>query len=428
MFVWRGYNGHVYFEPIKCTRLENERETASVNMNDTPLEIDKNSKRRSLAHNIHTHQQQIKRSHSTLSPQKQKTTVGTRSNMSTHDVPLTIKKEKVLISNQSTTTYYEHQRRQNLNSQFSNHSLPNDVCVGVDETLSIIESSSKLNNNTLETFIQEELNESMWQSVKSCAPTKTKPTSKRSKHLIEDAQNTQQEQSIQDSTVYHRQVLPNIKAIPKYKNVYKGLAYKEGKKLSNNNFENDASKPLVSYNLAPAYTSFETNVYKDKSQQQQNSLSSPSKEQPTTAVYDIKEIRKRIIKGTTLPYRPSHSTSNRIRGDGVGSETSTSVSGVKVKGKLIAKTPLLNDYGFLQSSHTSINMTTPDSNHKQLSLTDVANITSPLKTKTPRAHKNNSVTNRSRTHHTTPIHSQQQSSVFSLTPRFNTVGETTIVF
>ncbi|CAF0814921.1 unnamed protein product [Didymodactylos carnosus] len=430
MNVWRGYNGHVYFEPIKYTRLENERDIYSVNTNDAPFRLNKNSKRHSLAHDTRSRQQQTKRSYTTSSTRKPKTSAVLNSHKIIIDGPLSIIKGKSIISKPSSTTQYEQHRQQNIATQFSNHSLLNDPCIVADETVSITESPSKLNNNTLETFVQQELNENMWQSVKTCAPIQIKPISKRSKHLIEDMQHLQQEQNIQDPTGYYRQVLPNIKPIPKYKNIYKGLAYKEGKKIASNNSENDAPKPLVSYNLAQAYARFEINASKNKGQQkqqeqQQTPFNTPFKEQtPTATNYDIKEMRKRIVRGTTLAYRPPPVTGNWTPGrGGGGSESAASVSNVKVKGELITKAPMLNHVLFLQSSHMPVNMTTVDSNHKQVSLIDCTNITSPF-TKTSRVQTHNI---RSRTHYTTPNQSQQQSRIFSLTPNFVTLGQTMIV-
>ncbi|CAF3479503.1 unnamed protein product, partial [Rotaria sp. Silwood2] len=58
---------------------------------------------------------------------------------------------------------------------------------------------------------------SMWRSVVTCVPVQIKPISKRSQYAIEDLQALQQEQLFQDSTGYNRQVLPNIRPIPKSK-------------------------------------------------------------------------------------------------------------------------------------------------------------------------------------------------------------------
>ena len=150
----------------------------------------------------------------------------------------------------------------------------------------------------------------MWQSVVTCAHVRVKPISKRSQHAIEDLQALQQEQSIQDPTGYNRQVLPNIRPVPKSKFVYKGLAYKEGQKLpgitsGNDLDENPLQKPLVAYNLAQAYARYEINAARSKQTFPQPPPTAATnaiiKDQPS---HDLREMRKRIVRGTTLAYRP----------------------------------------------------------------------------------------------------------------------------
>lgn len=156
----------------------------------------------------------------------------------------------------------------------------------------------------------------MWQSVVTSAHVPFKPISKRSQHAIEDIQALQQEQSVQDPTGYHRQVLPNIRPIPKSKFVYKGLAYKESQRLpginngNNSDDENVLQKPLVAYNLAQAYARYEINAARAKQNLQQEPPPSaatrtlPKEQSPFQQSHDLREIRKRIIRGTTLSYRP----------------------------------------------------------------------------------------------------------------------------
>lgn len=159
----------------------------------------------------------------------------------------------------------------------------------------------------------------MWQSVVTSAHVQTKPISKRSRNAMEDLQALQQEQSIQDPTGYNRQVLPNIRPVPKSKFVYKGLAYKETQKLpgiggghGSENEGNALQKPLISYNLAQAYARYEINAARAK-----QDIRQPPPSAVTTAVakehshaipmqtsVDIREMRKRIVRGTTLAYRP----------------------------------------------------------------------------------------------------------------------------
>lgn len=159
----------------------------------------------------------------------------------------------------------------------------------------------------------------MWQSVVTCARVRVKPMSKRSQHALEDLQTLQQEQSLQDPTGYNRQVLPNIRPVPKSKFVYKGLAYKESQKLpgfpNESDIDNDGNalqKPLVAYNLAQAYARYEINAARAKQSLHQQpppptaATGAASKEQqsPLHTSIDLRERRKRIIRGTTLSHRP----------------------------------------------------------------------------------------------------------------------------
>ena len=178
-----------------------------------------------------------------------------------------------------------------------------------------------MRNYTSVTLIDEEDNKQetgkMWQSVVTCAHVRIKPISKRSQHAIEDLQALQQEQSVQDPTGYNRQVLPNIRPVPKSKFVYKGLAYKESQKLpgivngnGNDSEGNALQKPLIAYNLAQAYARYEINAARAKQNLPQPPptavTSPPTKDQPSPlqTSLDIRDIRKRIVKGTTLAYRP----------------------------------------------------------------------------------------------------------------------------
>jgi hypothetical protein len=182
---------------------------------------------------------------------------------------------------------------------------------------------NQLKNNTLATFVEGEENQDdqqeeeeeeeetgkMWRSVVTCIPVQIKPISKRNQYPIEDLQTLEQEQVSRDN----RQVLPNIRPIPKSKFVYKGLAYKEVRKLpgiitetdddNHNNNINSLKKPLIDYNLAQAYVRYEVNAERTK-----NILRQPPKDQQltkTSTTLDLREIRKRTVKGTTLPYRPT---------------------------------------------------------------------------------------------------------------------------
>jgi hypothetical protein len=168
---------------------------------------------------------------------------------------------------------------------------------------------------------KEESNK-MWQSVVTCAHVRVKSISKRSQNAIDDLQTLQHEQTSQDPTGYNRQVLPNIRPIPKSKFVYKGLAYKETQRLpgitngndNDNEDGNTLQKPLVAYNLAQAYARYEINAARAKQNLQQQPPPPPTtaatrvitkdSQLPLHQSHDLREIRKRIIRGTTLAYRP----------------------------------------------------------------------------------------------------------------------------
>lgn len=158
----------------------------------------------------------------------------------------------------------------------------------------------------------------MWHSIVTCIPVQVKPISKRTQHAIEDLQALQQEQNTQDPTGYQRKVLPHIRPIPKSKFLYKGLAYKEVKKvpgvLPESADENNAEtteKPLIDYNLAQAYIRYEENlVRKQRLYRSTQSAAQPTPimkgplNTPLQTSVDLREIRKRIVKGTTLPHYP----------------------------------------------------------------------------------------------------------------------------
>ncbi|CAF3582505.1 unnamed protein product [Rotaria sordida] len=178
----------------------------------------------------------------------------------------------------------------------------------------------------------------MWRSVVTCVPVHIQPTSKRSQYPIEDLQILQQEQLFQDSTNYNRQVLPNIRPIPKSKFLYKGLAYKEVQKIpgiihdNNNNNNNDHNtdlfkKPLIDYNLAQAYVRYEVNASRAKHIPRQLPSSTITTTTTTSKLHikdqqliknhtslDLRDMRKRIIKGTTLNHRPAPQSASWIPG------------------------------------------------------------------------------------------------------------------
>lgn len=183
-------------------------------------------------------------------------------------------------------------------------------------------NENELRNNTLASFVDgednQEENGKMWRSVVTCLPMEIKPMSKRIPHPIEDLQALEEEPLTQDSNGHQRAVLPNIRPIPKSKLLYKGLAYKEVKKIPGMNTQDNEDnrhpsssteafkKPLIDYNLAQAYVRHEVNNERTKQivrQAPYSAAKTPPLIKTQTSV-DLREIRKRIVKGTTLPYRP----------------------------------------------------------------------------------------------------------------------------
>jgi len=221
----------------------------------------------------------------------------------------------------------------------------------------------------------------MWRSVVTCIPVQIKPISKRSQHTIEDIEAFEQEQSTQDSTSHNRPVLPNIRPIPKSKFVYKGLAYKGVKKipgLQKENAENTTTttttntttntdslkKPLIEYNLAQAYIRCEVNAERTKHMRQQPSLppTSTAKNPPLTkspTSLDLRETRKRIVKGTTFPYRPTTQSTSWISGridnkSAMSSEVFLSVRGLTPPNKMHRVSPIVFLSPFQQPTHIRI--------------------------------------------------------------------------
>lgn len=206
-------------------------------------------------------------------------------------------------------------------------------------TAAPLTTSGELLNQTNDEDIRRE-SRNMWQSIVTSNHMPPKAISKRSQHAIEDLQALQQEQSLQDPTGYNRQVLPNIRPVPKSKFVYKGLAYKESQKhpgIYNGNGSDDEEstlqKPLVSYNLAQAYARHEINAARAKQNLQQQPpppSAVTARILPREPSHDLREIRKRIIRGTTLAYRPPPQSSSWTPGRGdhrstLGSEVLLSV-------------------------------------------------------------------------------------------------------
>ncbi|CAF3377551.1 unnamed protein product [Rotaria socialis] len=282
LVVWRGYNGHVYFSPIQVRQFENQpflsstKFFKSVAAQSVPL-IRKTG---------------TDRSNTILSQYKDRKTI--------------------------TRTDFNISQLNNNEHLLAKKKPPSGTPITDDN---LITSSSELQYSTSVSFLdkddcKQEFNR-MWQSVVTCAHVQAKPISKRSRHAMEDLQALQQEQSVQDPTGYNRQVLPNIRPVPKSKFVYKGLAYKETQKLpgitngtGNDNDGNALQKPLVAYNLAQAYARYEINAARAKHGFRQPPPSAVTaavlKDQssPLQTSVDLREMRKRIVRGTTLAYRP----------------------------------------------------------------------------------------------------------------------------
>lgn len=192
---------------------------------------------------------------------------------------------------------------------------------------------NELKNNTLATFAEleerrlqqkEEANKKMWSSIVTCVPVQVQPMSKRRQHTIDDLKALQQSQNSNYSKANQRPVLPNIRPIPKTKYLYRGLAFKEGRRISaigsptpQKPIQQTEEKPLVDYNLSQAYVRYDDHVTKTvtKSRTSKSAkniasmkMDSPIQRLPTSV--DIREIRKRIVKGSTLSYHPPASQTN----------------------------------------------------------------------------------------------------------------------
>ncbi|CAF3676512.1 unnamed protein product [Rotaria sp. Silwood1] len=277
--VWRGYNGHVYFSPIHVRQFENQHFIPSIDslksteIQSVPL----------------IRKTETERPNTILSEYK-------------------FKKPIIHINHYITERNYNERSLIKKTSQ-----------VGINSNVKSIISSNELRYPPSVTFSDKEDNKQesiqMWQSVVTCAPIQTKPISKRSRHVMEDLQALQQEQTLQDPTGYNRQVLPNIRPVPKSKFVYKGLAYKESQRLpgignGNDNDGNALQKPLISYNLAQAYARYEINAARAKQGIRQPPPTAATaailkdQQSPLQTSFDLREMRKRIVRGTTLAYRP----------------------------------------------------------------------------------------------------------------------------
>lgn len=280
--VWRGYNGNVYFSPIQVHRLDSDRNLSPSKASSIQLV---SSISKSTTDEILT---------------KDSTTIKTRPSNN---------KSKKYKKNRAADQRISTDRRKTVKENYTRTSTH----AKLQSNLSVPSVEEKARSHDIQLASSK-----MWQSVVSCAPVHAKPISKRSLNAIEDMQALQQEQAILDPTGYHRQVLPNIRPVPKSKFVYKGLAYKETQRLpgitnrsSPDQDGNGLEKPLVAYNLAQAYARYELDAARAKptirppppSAATGANVKDPNQAQIQVSL-DLREKRKRIIKGTTLSYRP----------------------------------------------------------------------------------------------------------------------------
>ncbi|CAF0730479.1 unnamed protein product [Adineta ricciae] len=185
-----------------------------------------------------------------------------------------------------------------------------------------VSSENELINNTLTTFSESENvpeenkseSKTMWRSVVTCMPAPKKPISKRSQHALDDIRAMKQQHILQDPIGSNRPVLPNIRLVPKTKFLYKGLAFKEVKKISGITDEyedislNSLKRPLVDYSRTEAYMRHEINAARSKQKPRQKLNAQNANDEPMTrsqTVLDIRETRKRIVKGTTATHYPA---------------------------------------------------------------------------------------------------------------------------
>jgi hypothetical protein len=163
-------------------------------------------------------------------------------------------------------------------------------------------SNNHFKTHILDTYIDEEDNNQeptkMWQSSFTSSHNRIKRILKRSQHADEDLP---QKQLLKDPINYHPQVLPNIRPVAKSKYVHKGLAYKESQRLpriSNDNNFND-------YTLHQAYSQHRINatrVPQLPSITMAATITNDHQSQLPTS-FDLREIRKRIVKGSTVACR-----------------------------------------------------------------------------------------------------------------------------
>ena len=132
-----------------------------------------------------------------------------------------------------------------------------------------------------------------WHSIFTNSPTRSKPVWKPGQ-LPTD--NPSEEKSYKDK----RQILPNIRPMPKPKLIHKGLAYKESKKTANftNQIKSDTCQQA--FNLNESRNQKPSHPTQARHNHYQTSFTArTSNSTKDQASVDLREIRKRIIKGPT---------------------------------------------------------------------------------------------------------------------------------
>ncbi|CAF1513424.1 unnamed protein product [Adineta ricciae] len=132
-----------------------------------------------------------------------------------------------------------------------------------------------------------------WLSIFTTSLTRSKPVWKPGQLPTDDRN---EEKSSKDK----RQILPNIRPIPKPKLIHRGLAYKESKNRANftNQIKSDTSQQA--FNLNESHSQKPSHPIQVRQNHHQLSFTArTSNSTKDQASVDLREIRKRIIKGPT---------------------------------------------------------------------------------------------------------------------------------
>ncbi|UJR13923.1 hypothetical protein I4U23_000928 [Adineta vaga] len=245
--VWRGYNGNIYFSPIQVQHFESDRSISCT----------KSSQSTSLNNIVLRKKTNHDQSHSVLLP------INTNRN--------SIKER---------------------NEKFQKETVTN-----------ITTTNNEVKNQQLNVSTHENIED--YEPIKPChslytsSHTRLKPILKTSQQSIEDQV---QKQSSKDLLKHKRQILPNIHLVPKPKLIHKGLAYKESQKLPSLTNEMNSNLSQQPFEPHIQHTSHSTRA--KQKQQQVSFIPASTLLTQNHSIFDLREIRKRIIKGATT-------TSNR---------------------------------------------------------------------------------------------------------------------